>query len=283
MLRGDDQLCDGRTPKNLNVEIDLRVQAKGPGRAMGDADKRLERIENRVEVLLERQRLSRFDNLMFLAYPLMIFSITLSMYMSVQYEALGTPKVWSLPLVELLEVLRVLLGLGLGLPFVVFLFAYGVDSLDLRLVSVALLALVILIPFGSSFAMVALFSILGTVIDVATISVTSVIVLVPFLFSAMFLLLEAAFRIVDRVGSWFKRTMQISLKEGVVSMHLHLPPKVPVARLGVKASWSAGLLAFITVLVIATCRGQVSGRTVYDALYVTAFLIVTEAIMLWRL
>lgn len=55
---------------------------------MNNADERLEEIKNGVKILLERQRLSRFDNLMLLPYPLIILSITLSLYMSVQYEAL---------------------------------------------------------------------------------------------------------------------------------------------------------------------------------------------------
>ena len=147
---------------------------------MRNVDERLEGIEDRVEILLERQRLSRFDNLMFLAYPLVILSITLSLTISFQYEALRSLQVWGVSLVGLLEILRALLGLCLGAAFVVFLLAYAVDSLDLRLVSVLVLASSVLLSFGSSFVLVALLSILGSVIDVTTTSVRSVIVIFPF-------------------------------------------------------------------------------------------------------
>jgi len=218
---------------------------------------------------------------MFLSYPLVILSITLSLTLSFQYEALRSLQVWSLSLVGLLEILRALLGLCLGAAFVIFLLAYAVDSLDLRLLSVLVLATSILLPFGSSFVLVALLSILGSVIDVTTTSVTSVIVVLPFLFSGLLLIVEAVFRIVDRVGSWFKGIMRTSLNEHIVSL---LPlPKPPIARLMVKASWSAGFLVCFVVLAITTWKAQLSGRIVYDALYVAAFLIVAEAIMLWRL
>jgi hypothetical protein len=247
---------------------------------MSNVDERLEGIEDRVEILLERQRLSRFDNLMFLAYPLVILSITLSLTISFQYEALRSLQVWGVSLVGLLEILRALLGLCLGAAFVVFLLAYAVDSLDLRLVSVLVLASSVLLSFGSSFVLVALLSILGSVIDVTTTSVRSVIVIFPFVFSALLLLVEGVFRTVDWVCSWFKGIMRISLRERVVTLSSRptTPPRFPLMA---KASWSVGSLVCFLILAIAGLRGQLGGKSVHDVLYASAFLIATEAIMLY--
>jgi hypothetical protein len=142
------------------------------------------------------------------------------------------------------------------------------------------LALLVLIPFGSSFALVALLSILGSVIDVATTSVTSVIVVLPFIFSALLLIVEAVLRIVDRVGSWFERIMLTSLRERIVTLS-SWPTSPPWFRLMAKASWSVGALVCFLILAIAGLRGQLGGKSAHDVLYVFVFLIATEAIMLY--
>jgi hypothetical protein len=56
---------------------------------MNDVDERLIRIENHVELLLERQRLSVFDSLIPFAYPMIVLGITLSLTPSVRYEVIG--------------------------------------------------------------------------------------------------------------------------------------------------------------------------------------------------
>lgn len=246
---------------------------------MSNVDERLERIENRLEILLERQRLSRFDNLMFLAYPLVILSITLSVALYSQYEVLKDIQVGGLSLVSLLDILRVLLGGCVAVAFVIFLFAYAADSLDLRRMSVVVLAMTVLLPFGSSFVLVELLLILGRVIDLTTTSVASAIVVFPFLFSALLLLFETVFRIFDWVGSWFERSMQTSLRESIVTLSSR-PPRPPTFPLMAKASWSVGSLIWFMILVIAAWRGQLGGRSVYDVLYASALIIATEAIML---
>ena len=247
---------------------------------MSNVDERLERIENRIKILLERQSLSRFDNLMFLAYPLVILSITLSLMISFQYEALRGLQVWGISLIELLEILRVLLGLCLGASFVVFLLAYAVDSLDLRLLSVSVLALSVLFPFGSSFALVALFLILGIGIDFTTTSVTSFVVVIPFLFSALLSIIEAVILLLNRVGSWFENSMRTSLRERMVTLSWRptAPTRFPLMA---RALWSVGCLIWLVVLVIEAWRGQLGGKSVHDLLYASAFIIAIEAIMLY--
>jgi hypothetical protein len=96
-----------------------------------------------------------------------ILGITLSISPYSQNEALKGIYVWGLPLVALIELLRVLLGC-VSLAFAIFLIAYAFDSLDFRIMSVLVLALTILIPFGSVLVLAALFRIFGGVIDLST-------------------------------------------------------------------------------------------------------------------
>lgn len=102
---------------------------------MSNPDERLERIENQVKVHLERQRLSRFDNLMFLVYPLVIFGITLSFTMSLQYGVIKNTLIWGAPLLPVLEQLRLVFVVFLGLTFLLFCLAYAKDNVGLRISS----------------------------------------------------------------------------------------------------------------------------------------------------
>jgi len=79
--------------------------------------------------------------------------------------------------------------------------------------------------------------------------------------------------------------MPITFKQARVSLDLYRTSKLPwpITRLISKASWSVGVIMYFIILAIAAWRGQLSGKVVYDALYVAAFLIMTEAIILWRL
>jgi hypothetical protein len=245
---------------------------------MNNVDERLERIENRIEMLLERQRLSRFDNLMFLIYPLVILGITLSLSLSLQYETVKSIQVSGVPLVQLFDVFRILFPLGLGLTFLTFCLAYAMDKPGTRLVSLeglivilfALAVCVLGLLLTSWQILPGIFTVPAALLDMLLFGVA--------LYS---LFLEARGRFIGWVASWLEKSMPTTLKAAQVSLDTwHKPPR---HRLVIKASWSMGLLVYFMILLSAAWRGQLFGRIVYDALYVSAFLLMTEAIVLWRL
>jgi len=245
---------------------------------MNDVDETLKGIENRVEMLLERQRLSRFDNLMFLMYPLVILGITLSLSLSLQHEVIRSVQVWGVPLVQLFEVFRILVPLGLGLTFLYFCLAYAMDRLGMRLVSLeslililfALVVCVLGLLFGSWQILLGIFTVPTALLDMLLFGI------------ALYLLfLEARGRFIGWVASWLGKSMPTTLKAAQVSLDTW--HKLPRYRLVIKVSWSVGLLVYFVVLLSAAWRGQLSGRVIYDAICVTALLVGTEAIILWRL
>jgi hypothetical protein len=210
---------------------------------MGDVDGQLRRIETQVKILLERQRLSRFDSLMFLAYPLVILGITVSLTIYSQQEALKSIQLMGLPLLDLLAILRDVLLLCLGATFVIFIIAYAFDDLFLRVVSVFVMSSVTLIPFGMLFVLIALFKIFGSVIDLSANS--SIITISLFLFSATALFAEGIARITRSLNSWFNEIMQTSLKEHVVTLGPTF--HVRTFTLLIEGSWSVGFLMCFTI------------------------------------
>lgn len=245
---------------------------------MSNPDERLERIENQVKVLLERQRLSRFDNLMFLVYPLVIFGITLSFTMSLQYGVIKNTLIWGAPLLPVLEQLRFVFVVFLGSAFLLFCLAYARDNVRLRLTSLGSLV----------WALFCTTSVLGLLLssqimlpDMFAIRWVQVIILLSCILALFYLTLEGADRLLGRVAQWFKNSIPITLKEAQVQLDMLREPIKHRSR--VKVLWSIGLVVYSVTLGVAAWRGQLTGRNVYDSLYVAAFLIVTEAIMLWRL
>jgi hypothetical protein len=254
---------------------------------MSTVNEQLAEIENRVELLLERQRLSRFDNLMFLVYPMVLFGITLSLTASIQYEAIKTIMIWGMPLTLILDIFRYAFSAGFGLTFVIFCIGYGADSLNLRLFSLE--ALVTLLSLLTLFLlMLRMWQTLGgmfaTFYGMFTSDAVQLLIVSPFLFALIGFVVGGGRRFVDWTASWFERSMPITFKQARVSLDLYRTSKLPwpITRLISKASWSVGVIMYFIILAIAAWRGQLSGKVVYDALYVAAFLIITEAVILWR-
>lgn len=245
---------------------------------MSNPDERLERIENQVKVLLERQRLSRFDNLMFLVYPLVIFGITLSFTMSLQYGVIKNTLIWSAPLLPVLEQLRLVFVVFLGSTFLLFCLAYAKDSVKWRLSSLNILVWAL---FSTTPVLILLLSSEMMLPDTFAIPWVQVIISLPCVLALFYLTLEGADRLLGRVAQWFKNSIPITLKEAQVQLDTWREPIKHRSR--VKVLWSISLVAYSVTLGVAAWRGQLSGRNVYDSLYIAAFLIVTEAIMLWRL
>jgi hypothetical protein len=94
---------------------------------------RLASLQNRVEDLLERQRLSRFDTLMFLAYPVVIAGITTFASVLWQYKTLSAVMIGRLTLTYVIALIGLAFFLWVVWGFIRFVRAYPTDSLTNRI------------------------------------------------------------------------------------------------------------------------------------------------------
>jgi hypothetical protein len=247
---------------------------------MNNVDERLKGIENRVEMLLECQCLSRFDNLMFLMYPLLILATTVSLTIAVQYGAMQKVFLWYVRLTDILDIFRILLFIGLGAAFVRFCHAYAKDSIRGRMTSVRILLWVLpWIAFGVG----GLFlypknptSLFPTPTSVLPLLLT---VSIAVRFSADVTRDRGSSRIV----SWFESAIPLTLKAAQVSLVFETSSTKLAASHGVKFFWSVSFVMYLMILTIATCRGQLGGETVSEALCGAGLFTAIEVLILRRL
>jgi hypothetical protein len=183
---------------------------------MSDLDERLERIENRVEMLLERQRLSHFDNLMFLAYPIVILGITLSLTLSIQYEAMKSVLVFGVPLNEVVFGICYVFLSGFGVAFLIFGIGYAKDSLHLRLTSLRFL-LGGLASLANAIALIISWRTLSDILSglqaIFPTNTVRLVILTPFLVAWLGIVALGTERFVRRVASWLEKSIPEILKE----------------------------------------------------------------------
>ena len=246
---------------------------------MSNPDERLERIENQVKILLERHRLSRFDNLMFLVYPLVILGTTLSFTISLQYDVIRSTQAWGVPLLPILEMLRLIFVGVFGVAFSIFVLAYAKDSMKGRLMSLYMLGIVFF-AWTASVSSSLLSSMQIALPDTFTYWVQSLLWLSCGV-AILYLAVEGLDRLLGHLAEWFEDSIPITRKEGKTNLGSWRKPDRH--HLTIKVYWSIGLVIYFVALGIAAWRGQLSGRVVLDSFYIAAFLIATEAIMIWRL
>lgn len=242
---------------------------------MSDIDERLERIEHQIKILLERQRLSRFDNLMFLLYPLVISGIGLSLTLSLQYETMKTIMIWGVSLARILETLRFAYVLVPAMIFASFCIGYAADDLPTRLKSLEMLLFVLLYLPSLFFGLFLIDQIMPPGLPNAIF-----VVLLPIPITLLLLSDEAAERIAGRVASWFERNTPIVVEASRGRLQKYHGRS---DHLIVKMLWSVSFLMYFMILAIIAWRGQLIGETGRGALYLAVFFVITEAIMLWRL
>ena len=93
------------------------------------SDEHVKRMEKMLEDIMERQRLSRFDTLMFLAYPSIIAGTTALAASWSQYEAIRDISILGTHLGYILVHVSVFFVFGVAWSFARFLLAYFTDDL----------------------------------------------------------------------------------------------------------------------------------------------------------
>lgn len=261
---------------------------------MSELNRRLERIENQVESLLERQRISRFDNLMLLVYPLVILGLTV-LTNAIQPYATASRDPATGPLETITLYIAYYGGIFFVLlmvvPFIQFIHAYAVDDLRGRVSACGLLSmfpvglLIIVIAMPRSWAPIIWLAVKGPEPLLILLLFTST-VLSPLCFSI------ASGRWVERrLISWFERnawlafaaTRSVRLKRG---RRLTFSEYGALLEMDMKSAlclgkilWCASCLIYAAMVVGAI---WVSGQFEFVTYYVaalTALLIVTPLIV----
>lgn len=118
---------------------------------MTSMGERLDRLENLLQEVAERQRLSRFDSLMFLAYPLVLAGQTGLANLLWNSDVLKSVKVGDLSFQGIVPGVSIFLGVPLFWTFLIFIRAYVADDLLGRIMACHYLMettiVVVILPF----------------------------------------------------------------------------------------------------------------------------------------
>jgi hypothetical protein len=111
----------------------------------------LAELKARLDELLERQRLSRFDNVFFLTYPVIILIMSWLSNALWQTEALSSHEVLGTSLSVLLPPLSLFFLMYVVFEFVMYVHAYCKDNLAARISSSADVAGGVIMILGLAF------------------------------------------------------------------------------------------------------------------------------------
>jgi hypothetical protein len=178
-------------------------------------DERLDRLENVLQEVAERQRLSRFDNLMFLAYPLVLAGQTGLANLLWNSDALKSVKVGGLPFEGIVLGGSIVLGVALFWTFLIFIQAYVADDLLGRIMACHYLMettiVVAILPFTAFIIRIgALPPELASVVPGATHLFQEMLTAVLFFVAAFALILlwqAVTSRSIVTVCAWFHRNV----------------------------------------------------------------------------
>jgi hypothetical protein len=133
------------------------------------SDERLWRIEHEVKLLEERQNISRFDNLMFLSYPLVILGLSLLINVIREYEMILQTSIMGVPgylIFEMVFYTGIVFILVVVFGFGKFLYAYATDDLSNRVDACAIFLFFPIVPIVSAIFL----SIVPVLVTLASIS-----------------------------------------------------------------------------------------------------------------
>lgn len=239
-------------------------------------DEHLDRLERLLEELIERQRLSRFDTLMFLAYPAIISGTVLLANVISQAGTYVSVTILGVPILTIVIQLALLFVFGLVASFLLFLFAYARDDIvgrsrTCRFLVYQTVGLVALVefPLSSLIQDLAQGDILGTVLRLTT--VLSFAISLCSLWAS-----EVVLPFQDRIRLWFRRNIPNLLeREKIVAKTTSPHEKRFVRRVGI-FFWLVALASYGATIALALSRGlPISGLVGYHVLVLGCLLALT--------
>jgi hypothetical protein len=212
---------------------------------MSHAEDRLAEIESLLQELLQRQRLSRFDTLMFLLYPVVIAGSTWILSVFWQMPILQDARVVGVPFTEILRIASVVIFF-LILGFLVFAYAYASDNIGLRAFASGIFG------FSACFSATAfsLLFVVGTLYGPVTTSempqilrpyaawlgLPAVVAALGWTYVVWVAAVTARSYVQNRVTAWFTRSLPLMLAGKVITMR---PKLARPHRVGVVIVWFA--------------------------------------------
>jgi len=250
---------------------------------MSTNDERLSQIENKVEQLLQRQRLSRFDSLMFLAYPLVILGITVFANAFLRYGTMQGATIMGVSLSDVLLWSASSFAYGFVAGFLIFLYGYATDSCRLRIkgaqvfwAGLQLMVFTLVVLFVSPWI-----SELGRSVTCASVRWLSNLLMFTGGGAGFFWFFLPFHRFTRHIVAWFSSNAPFDPKVQHESKLILEVSRPELALLISKALWSLSFVIYSIIVVLAW--GNLSANTISIALFGLAFFIATECILLWRL
>jgi hypothetical protein len=251
------------------------------------SEEQLRRIENELEDLSERQRISRFDTLMFLMYPLTLFIMSLLVNVLLQWKSLSQGGILGVMYSDILLVFFVFMGMGMVYTLLRFIRAYTRDNLEERFV--AFRSFMSYGVSGFSSAIIYLFW-LSTTLDLVQIypslDLAGVTIRLGFVFGSMvailFLIGAIILKYVARVLPWLKAIApRKAAAEKIDSIDL-LKETNSLLRLGTIA-WIITCVSYGLVVVNAVHVAGVKGTVLYHILLLSALVVMTLTLVAKRI
>lgn len=174
-----------------------------------DRDERLDRIEFLLNDLLERQRISRLDNVMLLAYPLVLSCLTVLSSMIVQYEMLSRITIFGASYTSVLVYVVGFYGSAIIVTFFRFIRYYVRDDLKGRFLACRGFLSFIVCMVGSASVTVLVLVIIAEYIEVLvaphwTWIVVELALLISSSLATFFLADGLVSRFTESMISWFQ-------------------------------------------------------------------------------
>jgi hypothetical protein len=232
-------------------------------------DDRLTRLEKLLEELIERQRLSRFDTVAFLSYPVVLVGMTYLMNALLQYLTMGDVLVLGLSYKNVLPIVGVVLGVWVVAAFLGYTRAYLTDDLVARIVqsrNLVYLGGVMVLMFLSPFLSPAISELTEKAPSPVLSRALSVALALAGLTTVVSFWDEVTIRTMRRAALWFERNLPHILRTAEVSFaDLPRTRRVRVWRIGLVAT----SITYDIALILAV-QGSGSGAI---SVYHVGFLI----------
>jgi len=254
-------------------------------------EEKLARLEEQLREVIERQRLSRFDTVMLMAYPIVILGISALSSAIVQLRDFGEFAIGAVPASVLVG--YVIIGFVVWgiMGFGIFLWAYLGDNIGTRMTASAMF-LFASIAVVECIALVTGATFIGTFAweYVSTLGLGLFVAFaVGGFVTAVVLGLSLGFWTLFRVERWFRTNLPNTMKKSTIAF-LSSPVMHRVAdhymkrysRIA-KATWFAvSLPSYLVIVVLAISSKGMAESTTYHYWSLIGLVIVSIVLAFWR-
>jgi MFS family permease len=252
-----------------------------------EIEERLSRIEGMLQDLSERQRISRFDTLMFLMYPLTFFMMPLLTNALLNWKSFSEAKILGVSYADILFFFSVFIGLGMICTLLYFIRAYARDNLRERFVAFQGLMSFGITGFSSgTVAAVAISTVGDLVLKYLPFDLVGWITRIAFILGSMFSAVSLVgwliWKFEERVLSWLRHNIPLKAAiDRVDSIELSKETTF-LLRVGI-VTWVAVWVSYGIIVINAIWVVGLEGVVVYHALVLSGLTVLTFALILRKM